>query len=180
MTYGRRICIAVSFVLCQCWDVNVAFIYIRNPFKFSVKIHLGDEAERGRGIFPKTENTAPLYSKSQTTATITFHCHRFLNSNIIHQLSFGSYFRFLHVFKYRHMQWKYFESLFLNVFPYTLKVKLIFSNQQTAILGSQLRFHTTRKRSYLFQYLHNDSVKTSWSVDIQKAMPLYSFKQKEN
>jgi hypothetical protein len=38
-----------------------------------MKIHLGDEAERDRGIFLRTQNTAPLYSKSQTIDTIPFH-----------------------------------------------------------------------------------------------------------
>lgn len=141
LTY-RSICLGVSYVLCQYWDFNVPFIYVKKLFKFSMKIHLGDEAQRDRGIFLKTENTAPLYSKSQNIATIILHCViAFSNSNIIHQLPFGSYFRFLHVFKYRHTQWRNFKILFLTVFPYTLKVKLIFSNQQTAILGFQLRFH---------------------------------------
>ena len=37
-----------------------------------MKIHLGDETERGKGIFLGTENTAPLYSKYQTIATIKY------------------------------------------------------------------------------------------------------------
>jgi hypothetical protein len=46
----------------------------KNPFKFYMKIHLADRAERGGGLFLRTENTDPIYSKSQTTATIIFHC----------------------------------------------------------------------------------------------------------
>lgn len=143
LTY-RRICIVVSYFFLSMLGFQCGVYLYKNPFKFSMKIHLGDEAERGRGIFLRTEGTAPLCFKSQTIATIIFHCVTvFLNSNIIHQLPFGSYFLFLHVFKYRNMQWRNFKSLFLTLFPHTLKVKLIFSNKQTAILGFQLRFHKT-------------------------------------